>query len=374
MGGLHRWSMMLQPFDFSLEYIKGQNHIVADSLSRRDYDPCTDDTMDKLFLEQTVHVIDRLPETLLQNGSVTNKFTSSVNLTLNFDSKERITKQQINMLNRPINTLDNSRNLVNLHPDFIQQIGKQMSYILRHGANFEKVLIDPQGFIAILDLVNWFRSKLNIQITIDTIIDLVKSDRKSRFSIEHERVCTLYGHSLYLLNLNLLEYDELAYRNKRYIIHDTYAKYLPAILSKGLSRMGRNNVHLTLFSGRAGIQQNRKPNIAIYINMQKAKRHAYTFLQCDNDVILCPGDKDGFISPYFFHEIREINTGAVIFFNKPIGPMFNANNELTLGEEKETFLVFNKIPNLQLQVSLQINQQQKESTSTSQLSILNNFL
>jgi len=226
MGRLHRWSMMLQPFDFSLEYVKGQNHIVADSLFRRDYDPCSDDTIDKLFLEQAVHVLDRLPETLVKNGSLTNKFISSVNFTLNSDSKERIAQQQINMLNRPINSLDRppvmatnqpldgSRIFVNMHPNFIQQIGKQISYILRHGANFEKVSIDPKGFMAILDLVNWFRSKLNIPITIDTIIDLVKSDNMSRFSIEHERVCALYGHSLDLPNLP--EYDELAYPNKRY--------------------------------------------------------------------------------------------------------------------------------------------------------------
>jgi len=174
-------------------------------------------------------------------------------------SKEQIKQQQDNMPNMPINfldrppvittsrPLDGSRNFVNMHPDFIQQIGKQMSYILRHRAVFENISIDPQGLI--LDLVNWFKSKLNIQITIDTIIDLGKSDQKARFSIKHERVCALYEHNLDLPNLNLPEYDELAYPNKWYIIHDTYAKYLPAILSKGLSRMGRNNVLLTLFSG-----------------------------------------------------------------------------------------------------------------------------
>jgi len=52
MGRLHRWSMQLQLYDFSLEYVKGSNDIIADSPSRRDYEPCTDDMMDKLFLEQ----------------------------------------------------------------------------------------------------------------------------------------------------------------------------------------------------------------------------------------------------------------------------------------------------------------------------------
>jgi len=112
--------------------------------------------MDKLFLEQTVHVIDRLPENSVQNYSVADKFVSTVNLTLNSDSNQRIKQQHDNMLNRPINSLDgspvimtnrpldNSHNLVHMHPDFIQQIGQQMLYILRHGANFENISIDSK--------------------------------------------------------------------------------------------------------------------------------------------------------------------------------------------------------------------------------------
>jgi len=281
--------------------------------------PCTDDMMDKLFLEQNCH--DTKTDTISPSSGL-----SHFGLRIN-----PLDRPPVITTNRP---LDGSRNSINLHLDFITQIGKQMSYILRHGANFEHVSNDPQGFMAISDLVNWFKSKLNIQITGNTIIDLVQSDRKSRFSIEHELVCALYGHSLELPSLNLPEYAELAYPNKRYVIHDTYANYLPAILNKGLSKMGRNNVHLTLYSGRTGIQRNKKPNIAIYINVPKAKRHGYKFRQCANDVILYLGDKDGFISPYFCHKIRDINTGAVILFDKSICPMFNANNESTLCEEK----------------------------------------
>jgi len=32
---------------------------------------------------------------------------------------------------------------------------------------------------------------------------------------------------------------------------------------------------------------------------------------------MCPGNRAGFISPFFFHEIRNINTGALIEFIKP---------------------------------------------------------
>jgi len=35
---------------------------------------------------------------------------------------------------------------------------------------------------------------------------------------------------------------------------------------------------------------------------------------------MCPGNKAGFISPFFFHEIRNIKMGALIEFIKPSEP------------------------------------------------------
>jgi len=60
VGRLYRWSLQIQGFDFDLQYQKGSSHVVADSLSRREYPECTDNTMDKLLLDQNVHAIDQL--------------------------------------------------------------------------------------------------------------------------------------------------------------------------------------------------------------------------------------------------------------------------------------------------------------------------
>jgi len=40
------------------------------------------------------------------------------------------------------------------------------------------------------------------------------------------------------------EYREDKKGNKRYIVHETYMKYLQKILKEGLSRMERNHVYL----------------------------------------------------------------------------------------------------------------------------------
>jgi len=57
VGRLFRWSLQKQGFDFELLYLKGSLNQVADSLSRRDYPECTDNSMDKLFLESTFHMV-----------------------------------------------------------------------------------------------------------------------------------------------------------------------------------------------------------------------------------------------------------------------------------------------------------------------------
>jgi len=59
VGRLYRWSLQIQGFDFELQYQKGSSQVVADSLSGREYPECTDNTMDKLFLDQNVHAINR---------------------------------------------------------------------------------------------------------------------------------------------------------------------------------------------------------------------------------------------------------------------------------------------------------------------------
>jgi len=53
VGCVFWWSLQIQSFDFQFVYLKDcQNH-VADSLSRRDYPECTDNTMDE-FTDNTM--------------------------------------------------------------------------------------------------------------------------------------------------------------------------------------------------------------------------------------------------------------------------------------------------------------------------------
>jgi len=62
--------------------------------------------------------------------------------------------------------------------------------------------------------------------------------------------------------------------------------------------MSRNNMYLSMETKGAGLQRKEKTNLVIYIDLTLAKRHGLHFFHCSNDVIMCPGDKDG-----LFHHI-----------------------------------------------------------------------
>jgi len=73
-------------------------------------------------------------------------------------------------------------------------------------------------------------------------------DKKARFAI-----CAVIGHSIELPELNIPEYNEKAQGNQRYFVHETKLKCLPGILKDEISRMSRNNIHLSMETGCAGL-------------------------------------------------------------------------------------------------------------------------
>src|SRR5271163_4740618 len=69
MGRLHRWSIYLSPFRYTVEYIKGALNPVADSLSRRSYPIEEDKFVDKLINEETISPIETCPNLNLWDTS-----------------------------------------------------------------------------------------------------------------------------------------------------------------------------------------------------------------------------------------------------------------------------------------------------------------
>jgi len=258
---------------------------VADALSRREYEPTTNKTMDELRQKETVYAMQAPIQKPRREPAVqhSRQYTHGVNTEL------------------------------------ICQIGKRMAYLLRHGACHERVHMDNQGYIDMTSLLTWLNKDLRHTLDVEDVTWIVDNNDKMRFSINTPRgVKANYGHSLELPEMIMTEYQEDVTGNNRYIVHETYLIYLPQIILHGLSRMERNHIHLCKQIGGTWIRRKKRTNIVIYIDVQAARRGGLKFHSAPNEVIMCSGDVNGYIPIKYFKEIKNIQTGEQIQFNKDI--------------------------------------------------------
>lgn len=190
-------------------------------------------------------------------------------------------------------------------------ISKALSYLLRHGANKEKLNIDDQGYVNISDILSHQRLK-SFKTTRDDLDRIVRDNDKKRFTIKDDKICANQGHSLKTINndnLTLMKLDELIKLN---IYHGTYKNKLSIIKSSGgLNKMNRNHIHFTCeeYSTCSGIRYN--ANVLIYIDVIKCINSGIQFFKSLNNVILTPGDNDGKIPWEYIDKIIDLEGNII---------------------------------------------------------------
>lgn len=95
------------------------------------------------------------------------------------------------------------------------------------------------------------------------------------------------------------------------IIHGTYYKNWLKIKYEGLSRMNRLHIHFTTeLSNKQVISGMRSDaQVYIYIDLTKAIEAGINFFKSSNNVILSPGNLNGFIEPLYFLKVIDAKTG-----------------------------------------------------------------
>jgi RNA:NAD 2'-phosphotransferase (TPT1/KptA family) len=188
---------------------------------------------------------------------------------------------------------------------------KWLSYVLRHGADKERLDMDESGFISIKSILQHPKMK---KYDTDYIMDIVKSDNKKRFYIE-EMDGELYirasqGHSIekvkadiFMTQLNITNINEYPI-----IVHGTYKKVLDLILeSGGLCRMDRNHIHFaTGLPDKKEVISGMRTNcdVLIYIDLENALKDGIPFYKSENGVILSPGiGPTGILPKKYFSKI-----------------------------------------------------------------------
>jgi len=200
------------------------------------------------------------------------------------------------------------------------QISKTLTWLLRHSAWQEGLYIDEEGFVLvkeILDYMNYYEPKT---LNFTRLKQIVDDNDKKRFLMEKSsdgqwKIRANQGHTMKRVKKLQLE----LVKSCPVCIHGTYFKSWKLIVATGLSRMGRNHIHMcTGIPGSSKVISGMRysAQVAIYINVAKAIKNGIKFFKSSNGVILSSGDSKGYIRPQFFKKAVALKTRKILFQNK----------------------------------------------------------
>ena len=198
---------------------------------------------------------------------------------------------------------------------------KYLALILRHKAKDFGLEIDGSGWIKVDDIIN-LKNPKKVFLSLDIIKEIVKNDEKGRYELS-TKSSTLYiravqGHSIKSVSnedaLKKMEINEIF--DFSTIVHGTYYNSWELIKKSGLNKMNRNAIHFGIGykndeNVKSGMRNN--CNVFIEINLIYAFFNGFEFFISKNNVVLCPGNNEGFLPVEYFKKVSDKN-GKCLFF------------------------------------------------------------
>ena len=74
------------------------------------------------------------------------------------------------------------------------QLGKEISYVLRHHPEKYNLDIDNEGWVDVGDLLNALESRFGL-LKEEDIVALMQQSEKERYELKNHRIRAYYGHS-----------------------------------------------------------------------------------------------------------------------------------------------------------------------------------
>ncbi|GAA5945773.1 hypothetical protein JCM1841_001719 [Sporobolomyces salmonicolor] len=187
---------------------------------------------------------------------------------------------------------------------------KTLSYILRHGAQKESLVLRPDGFVRVEDLLK--RPKLK-GCDMDTLDRIVRDNAKQRFTMRGEPtgeggqeelwIRANQGHSVKVEALELKPVEKA--EDVPLMVHGTYYRLWPVIEKEGLRVMSRNHIHCAIgLHGEDGVKSGMRANcdLFIYLNVPLLLADSISVYTSTNHVVLTAG-LDGVIPPKYFSKV-----------------------------------------------------------------------
>jgi putative RNA 2'-phosphotransferase len=170
------------------------------------------------------------------------------------------------------------------------RISKLMSFILRHRPEQFAILLDPEGYTTIDDIVRAMRESVP-DISADDVhrvVQLIEPD-KARFSIDGPDIRANYGHSL------TQRIAQQRVTPPAILLHGTSEKAVSGIRREGIRPMRRQYVHLTTnhdLAGRVGGRHGKA--LILEIDALRASQAGSAFFRANESFWLAD-----FIAPEF---------------------------------------------------------------------------
>ena len=192
---------------------------------------------------------------------------------------------------------------------------KALSWLLRHGAEKEGFTFIDGGYLWLEDIL---KHKKFSQYKADDIQRVVKECEKQRFTLKTDSkgkmlVRANQGHSLANVNIEMDEILSAGEVSK--VIHGTNNGSWKIIKKKGLSKMKRQHIHFAPGEpGESGVISGMRQSceIHIYINIEAALSDGLKFYRSSNNVILSPGNSEGYILPRYFLKVLNVKRNTMI--------------------------------------------------------------
>ena len=184
------------------------------------------------------------------------------------------------------------------------KLSKFLALLLRHRAGDYGLVLDPEGFVPLDQLLMAInRERGWAWVRVEHIAEIIATQAKRRYEIIDGDIRAIYGHTLDAA----ISYPPVVPPDV--LLHGTARRFLEAIRREGLRPMKRQYVHLTddlalaLLTGRR-----RDPQPAIMrIDAARAHVEGVVFFQADNGVFLAKT-----VPAQYIAEVASEHSGDVI--------------------------------------------------------------
>lgn len=163
------------------------------------------------------------------------------------------------------------------------KIGRFLSLVLRHNPSAAGVLLDPNGWADVNELLSGV-AKAGKRIDKETLERIVRENSKQRYSFneDHTKIRANQGHSVGV------DVELTPAKPPQYLYHGTADRFIKAIRQEGLKKGSRQHVHLSRDRQTAVSVGRRHGNpVVLVVDAVKMEQEGHVFYRSENGVWLC---------------------------------------------------------------------------------------